>query len=477
MNPDPPAPSRPFVEPAASTASERGAGEVPRPPVSPPAPWSFPSGVEGRLSNGVETWVHDMPGQLICSIRVAVPMPTTAEPAGLEGVGTILARTLDEGTARRSADEMAELLERTGCALAAHATDDGLVVDLDVPKRRLRDGLELLVEALAAPAFGAREVERHVRQRLAEIEHDHAQPAAAAALAFLDEYYAEGDRYARPVAGAADSVARLTPDVVAAHHRAHVRPAGAVVALAGDLAGVDTDDLVEATLGAWVAPAQAPDELAPATSAAALRAPGATRIVVVDRPGNVQSELYVASPAPGRDVPGGWAPYPVLAMVLGGAPQARLDAVLREEKGYTYGVRCGFRPRARGGLFVTSGAVRSDATVDALRLAVGILDDARGGFGADETRAAVDFVARTAPARYATADAVAAEVSARRLDGSGGPAHTRAVLADLPNVTAARLAEAYDRIGRERTIVVVGDAASFVDDLAAAGLGEVTVRR
>lgn len=447
--------------------------EVPRPPVAPTAAWEFPHGRQDQLDNGMRSWVRDIPGQFICSVRVAVPMPSTREPAGLEGVGTLMARLLDEGTARRSADEMTELLERRGCAFSAHLTDDGMLVALDVPKRRLQDGLELLTEALAEPAFGTREVERHVRQRLAEIDHDRSEPDSAAALTFVEEYYDAADRFARPMAGTSDSVAAITPDSLRAYHQAQVRPDGAVVALAGDLTGVNVTGLLSGTLGAWRPQGQGADT---ATTAGVARLAASTsRVVVVDRPGSVQSELYIGSAAPGRDVPGGWAPYPVLAMILGGAPQARLDAVLREDKGYTYGMRCGFRPRTRGGLFVTSGAVRADSTADALRLTLGILDDAREGFGVDETRDAVDFVARTAPGRYATADAVAAEVAARHLDGSGGPAHTRALLRDLPTVTPERLAQAYGRVSGDRLVVVVGDAATFVDEVRSDG-HDVTVR-
>ena len=53
--------------------------------------------------------------------------------------------------------------------------------------------------------------------------------------------------------------------------------------------------------------------------------------------------------------------------MIGGSPNARVDAVLREEKGYTYGIRSVFRPRRVGGLFLTSGlgARRRDRGVGA----------------------------------------------------------------------------------------------------------------
>ncbi len=153
------------------------------------------------------------------------------------------------------------------------------------------------------------------------------------------------------------------------------RPAGATVVLAGDLTGTDALEVLTATLGAWDAPRHEPGSRPVAPRPAADRA----RVVVVDRPGSVQTEIAVSCPGPDRSTPHGWAPHPVLAFVVGGSPNARLDAVLREEKGYTYGIRSSFRPRVAGGSFVTSGSVRSEVTGEALELLLGILGDARDG--------------------------------------------------------------------------------------------------
>ena len=102
--------------------------------------------------------------------------------------------------------------------------------------------------------------------------------------------------------------------------------------------------------------------------------------------------------------------------MLGGSPSARLDAVLREEKGYTYGIRSSFRPRVAGGSFVTSGSVRSEVTGEAVEILLGLLDGARDGFTDAELRSGVDYVGKTAPGRYATADAVADETAALALE-------------------------------------------------------------
>ncbi|WP_226345148.1 M16 family metallopeptidase [Agilicoccus flavus] len=455
-----------------------------RPSVAPAPAWSFPTPARSRLATGLDVLAYELAGQHVTSMRLVVPMPLRAEPAGREGVGTILARTLDEGTARRTADEMAVALERSGVALRAGLTDHGLVVDVDVPRRRLRVAAELLLECLAEPAFGPTEVARHVRLRRSEIEQEHADPASAAAIAFLAAHYPQGERFSRPAAGPDAGVAAITPDDVHAHHRRFVRPDGATIAIAGEGAREEGVDVLADVLGRWAGPlgdAPSPGSLlsgeTPGGTPVPEKGPDAGGIVVVDRPGSVQSELYLGCAGPDRHVEGGWAPFPVLAMIVGGAPQARLDAVLREEKGYTYGMRCGFRPRPGAGLFVTSGSVRADATVDAVRLTYEILERAGEGFTDAETGDAVAFVSQTAPGRYATADAVAAEAAARCLDGTG-PEETDRVLARTRTLTAARLRDAFrEHVSGEWTTVVVGDADAIVPGLQALGRGPVRVSR
>ncbi|MEP7333771.1 MAG: insulinase family protein, partial [Terracoccus sp.] len=209
------------------------------------------------------------------------------------------------------------------------------------------------------------------------------------------------------------------------------------------------------------------------------------RVVLVDRPGAVQSDFLVGAPGPDRSAPGGWAPYPVLAYVLGGSPTARLDAVLREEKGYTYGTRSSFRPKGSGGSFLTYGSVRADVTAESIGIIVDILESGREGFSEREVRAGVDYIAKTAPGRFATADAIADEAVGMAMDGRT-TAFTTANLHDLVTVGPERVTAAYERFthlagigsgarGAGWTIVVVGDASQHREPLEALGLGEVTV--
>jgi predicted Zn-dependent peptidase len=441
-----------------------------RPEVGSPEPWSFPDAQRSVLANGLNVVSYDIPGQYVISVCLAVPMPLDREPRDLEGIATIMARTLDEGTAQHTAEEFAELLERKGIALGAGASESGLVVDLDVSKRHLSEALDLLSQAVREPVFPANEVSRHVKTRLAEIDQERAVPGQRAALEFITTFFDATERASRPTAGAKATVAAITSADLAAFHAANVVPAGATVVVAGDLSGLDVVSEIEQALGSWSgtsAEVVEPHEAA--------RAADAERIVFVDRPGSVQTEFYVGCPGPDHQAEGGWAPYQVLGFVVGGSPNARVDSVLREDKGFTYGIRSGFRPRRRGGMFLTSGSVRADSTVEALGLLLDILDKAREGFTAEETQAGVDFISKTAPGRYATADTVAEEAAGLSLEGLTTD-FTTANLRALADVDPTTMAAAYNRyVTGDWTVIVVGDATLHAEGVRNLSRGKVTI--
>jgi predicted Zn-dependent peptidase len=438
--------------------------------VGAPEPWSFPDAQRSSLANGLGVVSYDIPGQYVISVCLAVPMPLDREPRDREGLATIMARTLDEGTARHTAEEFAELLERKGIALGAGAGESGLIVDLDVSKRHLSEALDLLSQAVREPAFPANEVSRHVKTRLAEIDQERAVPGQRAALEFISTYFDPAERASRPTGGTKETVAAITQADLIAFHAANVVPDGATVVVAGDLSDLDVVSEIEQALGSWRGTAVAAVE-----PHEAARAADASRIVFVDRPGSVQTEFYIGCPGPDHHVEGGWAAYQVLGFVVGGSPNARVDAVLREDKGYTYGIRSGFRPRRRGGMFLTSGSVRADSTVEALGLLLDILDKAREGFTAEETKAGVDFISKTAPGRYATADTVAEEAAGLSLEGLTTDFTTDNLQA-LQHVDAATLAAAYDRyVTGDWTVIVVGDATLHAEGIRSLNRAPLTI--
>lgn len=446
-----------------------------RPEVTAAGAWRFPVPQQHPLPNGMQLLTVDLPGQHVLSLRVALKLPLAGEVPGTEGSTLLMARALDEGTTGRHSDEIAALLERHGIAWGSGAGERGVHLGVETTVRHLQVALELATECLSEPTFPEADVARLARHRLADIAHDRADPGTRAALEFIHRYYDPAERAHTPLGGTRDSISALTSEHLRQRH-AQLCPVGGSVVLAGDLSTIpDPVGMVTATLGTWSAGAQPQP---PRPRRAAVRAQDAEGIVLVPRPGLPQTELYLGRPGPDRRTPHGWGTFQALGMVLGGSPHARLDRVLREERGYTYGMRAGFRPRAVGGLCVVGGSVRADATVAALHEMVSILDTPGADLTEQEVRAGADYLARTAPSRYATADVVADELISLLIDDLPLDTVTR-TLDDLHGLDVQRVATAWDevRAGPGWTVVAVGDPAhaTGLEELAQDALGGLVV--
>ncbi|MER5480306.1 pitrilysin family protein [Streptomyces sp. NPDC002734] len=448
----------------------------PQPQAGEPKPWAFPAPERGALDNGLTVLRCHRPGQQVVAVEVLLDAPLDAEPLGLDGVATIMARAFAEGTDKHSAEDFAAELERCGATLDMHADHPGVRVSLEVPASRLPKALGLLADALRAPAFAEDEVSRLVRNRLDEIPHELANPARRAAKELYKELFPANSRMARPRQGTEDTVEKIDAAAVRAFYERHVRPATSTAVVVGDLTGVDLDALLAETLGAWKGSQAAPRAVPAVTS------DDTGRVVIVDRPGSVQTQLLIGRTGPDRH-DRVWPAQVLGTYCLGGTLTSRLDKVLREEKGYTYGVRAFGQvlrsaPDGSGAaMLAISGSVDTPNTGPALQDLWQVLRTlAEGGLTDAERDTAVQNLVGVAPLKYETAAAVAGtladQVEQHLPDDFQATLYQQLVATGTVEATAAVVsAFPVDRL----VTVLVGDAAQIAGPVRELGIGEVTV--
>ncbi|MET9532136.1 pitrilysin family protein [Streptomyces sp. NPDC006649] len=448
----------------------------PQPQAGAPRPWAFPAPERSTLPNGLTVLRCDRPGQQVVAVEISLDAPLDAEPEGLDGIATIMARAFSEGTDKHSAEEFAAELERCGATLDAHADHPGVRVSLEVPVSRLPKALGLLADALRAPAFAPSEVERIVGNRLDEIPHELANPARRAAKQLSKELFPATARMSRPRQGTEETVARIDAPAVRAFYDAYVRPSTATAVVVGDLAGTDLDAVLAETLGEWKGNAGAPRPVPPIT------ADDTGRVVVVDRPGAVQTQLLIGRIGADRH-DRVWPAQVLGTYCLGGTLTSRLDRVLREEKGYTYGVRAFSQvirsaPDGTGAaMLAISGSVDTESTGPALDDLWKVLRTlAAGGLTDAERDVAVQNLVGVAPLKYETAAAVAGtladQVEQHLPDDFQAQLYAHLAATGTVEATAAVVSAFPD----DRLVtVLVGDAAQIVEPVRALGIGEVTV--
>ncbi|MFJ6661429.1 M16 family metallopeptidase [Streptomyces sp. NPDC091377] len=448
----------------------------PQPQAGDARPWAFPAPARGALGNGLTVLRCHRPGQQVVAVEVLLDAPLDAEPAGLDGVATIMARAFSEGTDKHSAEEFAAELERCGATLDAHADHPGVRLSLEVPASRLAKALALLADALRAPAFADSEVERLVRNRLDEIPHELANPSRRAAKELSKELFPPTSRMSRPRQGTEDTVSGIDSAAVRAFYEKHVRPATGTVVVVGDLTGVDLDTLLGDTLGAWTGSSAAPRPVP------SVGADDTGRIVIVDRPGAVQTQLLIGRVGSDRH-DRVWPAQVLGTYCLGGTLTSRLDRVLREEKGYTYGIRAFGQvlrsaPDGTGvSMLAISGSVDTPNTGPALDDLWTVLRTlAAEGLTDAERDVAVQNLVGVAPLKYETAAAVAGtladQVEQHLPDDFQATLYQQLAATGTVEATAAVVnAFPVDRL----VTILVGDAAQIKEPVEALGIGQVTV--
>jgi predicted Zn-dependent peptidase len=448
----------------------------PQPQAGQPKPWAFPAPQRGTLDNGLTVLRCHRPGQQVVAVEVILAAPLEAEPAGLDGIATIMARAFSEGTDNHSAEDFAAELERCGATLDAHADHPGVRLSLEVPVSRLAKALGLLSDALRAPAFADSEVERLVRNRLDEIPHETANPARRAGKELSKELFPASARMSRPRQGSEETVQKIDSTAVRAFYERHVRPATATAVVVGDLTGVDLDELLGDTLGSWTGSSAEPRPVPPVS------ADDTGRVIIVDRPGAVQTQILIGRVGADRH-DRVWPAQVLGTYCLGGTLTSRLDRVLREEKGYTYGVRAFGQvlraaPDGTGvAMLAISGSVDTPNTGPALDDLWKVLRTlAAEGLTDAERDVAVQNLVGVAPLKFETAAAVAStladQVEQYLPDDYQATLYQQLAATGTVEATAAAVsAFPTDRL----VTVLVGDAAQIAEPVKALGIGEVSV--
>jgi zinc protease len=440
-----------------------------RPAPGVPRPYHFPSFSRRQLPSGLNVWTIPVTGSSLVNVHLLVDAGAAAEDEPLGGIAALTAQLLVTGTRRLDASAFAEATERLGIEVSSESSWDSARGAFQSLPRHLDEGLGLLAEMMREPRFDAGEFERLKAERLADILQARSDPGRLADETFLMHAYAADTPYRRLSAGSPETVETLSRDDVIAFHGAHYRPGLAHLVVAGSFDEEAVAASVERHLASW-------EGVGPGHRTIVPHPGGPRRIVIVDRPESVQSELRVGHIGIDRYDPR-YFPAIVMSTALGGMFGSRLNHRLREELGYTYGARSGFDARRSAGVFTAAAAVQTDVTAPAIAELVGLLEAARTGtFDDAEVKEARDFQIGIFPLRFESTGGIAAAIEPIAVYGLADD-FWQTYRDRVEAVTAAAAHEAAVELIRpeELLILAVGDAAVIRDDVQALGIAPVEV--
>ncbi|MDX1396116.1 MAG: pitrilysin family protein [Gemmatimonadota bacterium] len=327
-----------------------------RPPAGPPRPLVLPDFASPGETGPLDVRFARRHGIPEVSLRLVLEAGAGSEPAAHRGLASLAGRLLTEGTADRDAVAMARWLDRLGIGFDASVGYAVTIISMHALTDVLEEAVEFLGTVVLEPTFPEREVERVRGERLDEIDRQMDDPATVAGHAIIDALYGDG-LYGRPTGGVRDTVSGITPESLRVFHERRYRPGRSVLMAAGDVEASRLADAVGGVFERWEGVAERP---APPVTPEAPR----PRVILIDRPDSPQAEIRVGT----IGVPYGTDDHYQIVLanaVLGGIFNSRINMNLREDKGWTYGARSGFRFRRGAGPFVAQTAVETAVTADA----------------------------------------------------------------------------------------------------------------
>jgi zinc protease len=349
-----------------TVTTHRSAEEIGRTPLGPrPLPAlgetrsvPLPDVVDRVLDNGLRVLVAHRPGVPMVELRLRVPFadPGGAPAPGHPAIAELLSSTLLTGTATRDRVTIDDEMAAVGADLGVSVDPERFVVG----GSGLADGLGELLAVLGDVLVGATHPDAEVareRERLVDrITVARSQPRSIAREALQRRRF--GDHPITREMPLAEDVAAVTAEQVRALQAAALVPRGAIMTLVGDIDPDATIARVERALAMWTSGSAAVELAAPPAVTPA-------DLLLVHRPGSVQSQLRLTAPALPRRDPG-YAALQIANLVFGGYFSSRWMENIREDKGYTYGAHSGPEFLPGGAVLGVETDVASDVTAAAL---------------------------------------------------------------------------------------------------------------
>jgi len=431
------------------------------PSINPPDIW------ESELSNGMN--VYGIQNKELPTVDFSLRINGGAylDDVNRMGASNLLTDILQEGTKNRTPEELEDAIGQLGASISMFTASEYLQISGNCLARNYDAVMALVEEMILEPRWDADEFERLKKQTLTTIKQRSSNPGAVANNVFARLIYGDKHVLSKSTLGKLEDVAEITLEDVKAYYEKSFAPNMVNYHVAG---AVTKSQVLKALNGLeekWekkdieIPSFDAPDKFEKPS------------IYFVDIPDAKQSTIMIGSPAMSASDHNEYYSARFVNDRLGGGTSGRLFQRLREEKGYTYGAYSGFARRKDAGYFRANSSVRSNVTLESVKLFKEILDGYKTEYNEEDLE--------KTKTSYTRKNALAFETLGDKL----GMLHNistfklpKSYIADEEQIiNGMTLGKARDLIGKhvnsdQMIYVVVGDAKTQYNRLKEAGLGE-----
>lgn len=347
------------------------------PKPSAPKSVSIPAVKESKLKNYLQVAVVERKSVPLVTVQLLIKSGAESEDMSKAGLADMTASLLTKGTAKRSANDIAQQIEFLGGTINTGAGWNNSVAVINVMSDKLDKAMEIMSDAVLNPSFKQEEIDLLKSQTLDGLTYNLTQPG------FLANYVAT--RYSfneHPAGGTPASISSITRKDIADFHKKYYLPNNATLIFTGNITAAQAQAISNKYFGKWKNPPLKAEKLAMFGDTAAIETNKTTvkRILVLDLPDSGQASVTYAKALndgrvecnlPGKcETSGEYYPATVLNSLLGGGYSSRLNQEIRIKRGLSYGAGSSFSWRGWNTNFSTRTQTKNESAAEVAELVV-----------------------------------------------------------------------------------------------------------
>ncbi|WP_339753962.1 pitrilysin family protein [uncultured Winogradskyella sp.] len=383
------------------------------------------------------------------------------------GVSNLLANLITKGTKTKTPEQLENEIESLGARIDAYSSNDAIYLSGNALSKNFEATMKLVTEILLEPRWDEKEFQLIKQSTKSNIQRRDANPNAIAQAEFNKLLYGENHILSNSNSGTEASVDAITIEDLKTYYNNYLSPTLAKVHIVGDISKNDALKTLETINTNW----NVKDVVFPQLPK--VEVPTASKIYFYDVPNAKQSVLRFGYPAPKVTDEDYYAATVMNYRLGGGGFASQLTQQLREGKGYTYGIRSGFRGNDKVGSFSISSGVRSNVTSESAELVKDILENYGENFDSTDLEVTKGYTLKSGARAFETLNAklnMLSNISNYGFDDDYAK-QREAIVKKLTVEDIKALANKYIK-PNQMIYLVVGDAATQLDKLEGLGFGK-----
>ena len=324
------------------------------PPPGAARPLNLPKLTEKKLANGLTVVLAPLPNvPKVTALLTFRSASTASDRQEHPGIAQIAAAVANEGTDTRTSKQIKEELRSIGGTLNLGSDADSTTMNATSLSEFSARLFDLMSDVAQHPAFPETEVKLAQENTIQQIRAGRADPGFLVNERFQKAVF--GDHPYSFVVPDEKSISALTRADLRAFVTKYYLPNSSHLIVVGDIDVDKTFAEIEKAFGSWKSGTAPPDDNPPVPKREK------RQIYFVDRPGSVQSAIYIGNVSiPRKDKD--YFAIRTATTIFGGSFYSRLTRNIRENKGYTYSPFSSSNTQAKSGSMLTGAFVRNEVT-------------------------------------------------------------------------------------------------------------------